>query len=127
MNDTIYPVDTPWRDHVARAVPNTSMLPGSQAPPAPAVRFLERAVRRAHDTVDRLAGRATTRVGRLGEIVAAPEDGLHGQTGPLRGTRGDWFGGLRTTVRNKPLGSVAVALAVGVVIARIARIARIAH
>ena len=127
MNDSTPALRAPRLAYVARAVPNTSMLPGSHTPPAPAKRFLERAASLAHDTIDRLSGRATTRVERLDEWVAAAQYGLPSQTRPLGGTRKDWFGGLRATVRNKPLGSVAAALAVGVVFARIARIARIAR
>jgi uncharacterized protein (DUF927 family) len=39
----------------------------------------------------------------------------------LRETRDEWVEGARTTVRNSPLVSVAVAFALGAVIARITR------
>lgn len=87
-------------------VPNTSLLPGSEKAPAPAVNLMNRVVQSAHDTIDRLADSAAPTVAQLSE---------------LRLTRDEWSRSLRDTVRSKPLVSVAAALALGALIARITR------
>lgn len=114
MNETIQPgraSDVPWPTSDQRAqVPDTSMWPGS-----------EKAPRDAHDTIDRLADGAASAVQRLGQSVAAAEDTLQAKTRQLRDTRNAWVDGVRTTVRGRPLVSVAAAVALGALIARISR------
>lgn len=114
--------DVPWPTSVHRArVPDTSMLPGSEVAPAPAVKLLNQAVQGAHDTLDRLAVSVTPIARQLGERVGAAEDALHATANQLRDTRDEWIEGARTTVRNNPLMAVACAAAVGAVLARITR------
>jgi ElaB/YqjD/DUF883 family membrane-anchored ribosome-binding protein len=125
MNQTIYPnsaSDVPWptSDHRVRAA-ETSTLSGSDKAPPTAVDLLKSAAQGAHDTVDRFADRATPAVQRLGDSVRAAEEALHAKAHQLRDTRDEWVEGVRTTVRSNPLVSVAAALAVGAVIARITR------
>ena len=125
MNETIHPdskSDVPWSTHEARVrVPDTSMLPGSEKAPPAAVGLLNQAVQGAHDNIDRLAHGAAPAVRQLGEHVSATEDALPAKTGQLRESRDKWAEGMRTTVRRNPLVSVAAALALGAVIARITR------
>jgi ElaB/YqjD/DUF883 family membrane-anchored ribosome-binding protein len=125
MNETIHPdgaSDVPWPTSDHRVpVPDTSMLPGSEKAPPAAVGLLKNAVQGAHDTIDRLADGAAPAVQRLGESVSAAAQALSVRTDQLRETRDAWVEGVRSTVRDNPLASVAAALALGAVIARITR------
>lgn len=102
-------------------VPNTSMLPGSEKAPPAAVGLLNSAVQGAHHTIDRLADSAAPAVRQLHQSVSAAGQTLNAKTDQLRETRDAWAEGVRTTVRSNPLASVAVALALGAVIAGITR------
>lgn len=56
--------------------------------------------------------------------ILAPEDALaamHAKTDPLRDMGEAWAEGVRSKVRNNPLASIAAALALGLVIARLKR------
>lgn len=125
MNDTTSThseSDVPWVTSEPRVrVPNTSMLPGSEKAPPAAVGLLRNAVQGAHDTIDRLANGAAPAVQQLGEKAAAAEDAMREKTDQLRETRDEWVDSVRTTVRQKPLMSVAAALALGAMIGRITR------
>ena len=125
MNETNPPASTsdpswPDDDHRLR-VPDTSMLPGSEKAPPPAVNLLKQAVRGAHDGIDRLAETVTPAVRRLGESVSAAEEALQAKSAQLRDTGDEWVDSVRTTVRRNPLACVAAAVALGAVIARITR------
>lgn len=125
MNQPIHPnsaSDAPWPsgDHRVR-VPDTSMLPGSEKAPPAAVGLLKTAVQGAHNTIDHLADRAAPAVRQLAESVSAAGETLHAKSDQWRETGDEWVEGVRTTVRCNPLASVAAALALGVVIARITR------
>ena len=125
MNETNNPnpqSDGHWR-HSERQVlvPDTSMLPGSEMPPPAAVGLLKHAVRGAHDTIDRLADSAEPAVRQIGASVAAAEDALQAKANALRQTRDEWLGDLRGQVRSKPLAAIAVAAALGALLARISR------
>ncbi len=112
----------PWPTSDQRMpVPDTSMLPGSEQSPPAAVGMLKNAVHGAHQTIDRLAVGAEPAVRKLGDGVAAAADALNIKTGQLRETRDAWAESARTTVRNHPLASMAAALALGLVMARLAR------
>ena len=125
MNETNPPASTsdpswPDDDHRLR-VPDTSMLPGSEKAPSPAVNLLKQAVRGAHDSIDRLAETVTPAVRRLGESVSAAEAALQARSVQLRDTGDEWVDSMRTTVRRNPLACVAAAVALGALIARITR------
>lgn len=125
MNETNYPasasdVHWPTSDHPVQE-PETSMQPGSEKAGPAAVGLLQNAVQGAHHTIDRLADSAEPAVRQLGESVSAAGETLHEKTDQLRQTRDEWVEGVRTTVRGNPLASVAAALALGAVIARITR------
>ena len=76
-------------DHRLR-VPDTSLLPGSDKAPPPAINLLNQAVRGAHDGIDRLADTVTPAVRKLGETVSAAEAALHAKTAQLRETGDEW-------------------------------------
>lgn len=92
---------TPWAADAAPAKTGRSEL-------------LERVVQGAHDTIDKLADTAAPHLERLQDTV--------GDTGAQWQERADaWTNGLRTTVRASPITSVAAAMAIGLLIARLAR------
>ena len=105
----------------APPVPNTSLLPGSEKAPTPAVSLMNRAVQGAHDTIDRLAEGAAPTVERLGDSLSGAQDAIHAQADQLRVTRDTLSASLRDMVRSNPLLSVAAALALGALIARLGR------
>lgn len=112
----------PWPTSDQRVrVPDTSMSPGSEKAPSAGVTLLNRAMQGAHDTIDRLADSAAPALQQLGERVSVAKDMLHAKTDQLRDTREEWVESMRTTVRSKPLASVAAAVALGAVIARLTR------
>jgi hypothetical protein len=103
MNETFQPdraSDVPW--------PTSGDLP-------------KNAAAGAHDTIHRLADDAAPVVRKLGDRVSAAGEALHATSDQLRDTREAWVAGMRTTVRNNPLVTVAAALALGAAIARITR------
>ena len=117
--------DVPWPTSAERGrVPATSMLPGSELPPTTAAGLLKNAVKGAHDTIDRYADRAAPVVQQLGESASAAEAALRAKAGQLRETGDAWAESLRFTVRENPLVAVAGAIAVGMLLARIARTSR---
>ena len=121
-NHTASASDAPWptSDHRVRA-PDTSMLPGSEKAGPAAVGLLKGATQGAHDTIDRLADGAEPAVRQMGESVSDAGKALHAKTDQMRETRDEWVEGVRSKVRGNPLASVAAALALGAVIARITR------
>ena len=125
MNENIKPSTstTPaWRDDGRPTpVPNTSMLPGAEKAPAAADQMMKRAVEGAHATVDRLADSAAPAVRQLGEGLSSAQAALQAGTDQFRQTRDEWAESLRGTVRRNPLASVATALALGALVARITR------
>ena len=125
MNQPIHsasPSDARWPTGATGVqVPDTSMLPGSEKATPAALGLLKTAVQSAHDTIDRLADRAAPAVRQLGDSVTAAGETLHAKSDQWREIGDEWAEGVRTSVRRNPLASVAAALALGVVIARITR------
>ena len=101
-------------------MPDTSMLPPADQPASTADALLKRAVQGAHTTLDRLADSIAPTVRQIGESVAGAEDALQMKTDEFRETRDQWSEALRIMVRNHPLASLAGALALGVLLTRIA-------
>jgi hypothetical protein len=97
------------------------MLPASEKSAPAVVDILNSAVQGAHDTIDHIADSVAPAAQQLGERVSAAGDAMHAKTDQLRGTRDEWVESLRTTVRGNPLASMAAAVALGAVIARITR------
>lgn len=114
--DVTWPTpDDPMRD------PETSMFAHSDPATPAAVDLMNNAVQGAHNTLNRLADRATPAVAQLDESISAAKETLHVKTDQLRELRDDWVESARTTVRCNPLAAVAAALTLGWVIARITR------
>ena len=113
----------PTGDQRAR-VPDATLLPFSEATPPAAVGLLKNVVQGAHHSLDRLADRAAPAVRKLSESVSAANATLHAKRDEWRETGDVWVEDMRTSVRSKPLLSVAAALALGAVIAVIARPSR---
>jgi len=113
MNEPTLPngaPDIPWptSDHRMR-VPDTSMLPGTEYAPPAAVASLKQAVQGAHDAIDRFADSATPKVRQMSDSVAAAGTALRARVDTLRGA-----------VRRNPLVALAVALALGAAVVRVA-------
>lgn len=114
MNPILHPdgaADVPWPTSYHR-MPDTTMPPDSENVATAAADMLKQAVQGAHDTIDHFADSAAPAVQLLGDSVAAAGEALHADA---------WAESVRTTVRDNPLACVAAALALGVVIARLAR------
>jgi ElaB/YqjD/DUF883 family membrane-anchored ribosome-binding protein len=82
---------------------------------------LGRVVQGAHDAIDRMAETAAPAVQRLQDGVQAAGETLSQRADDARALRDEWAESLRSTVREHPLAAVATALAVGVLVARLAR------
>ncbi len=125
MNETIHPniaSNAPWLPSDQRVqMPDATVLPVSETAAPQALGVLNNAVQGAHNTIDRIAESAAPAAQQLDDSVAAATEAMHAKTDQLRETRDEWTDGARTTVRNSPLVSVAVAFALGAVIARITR------
>jgi ElaB/YqjD/DUF883 family membrane-anchored ribosome-binding protein len=81
--------------------------------------LIGRIAQSAHETIDRLAETAAPHVNRLQENLSG--DALHMRADEMRELRDEWTESLRCTVRENPLAAVGVALAVGLLIARLSR------
>src|SRR5215471_1694142 len=75
----------------------------------------------AHQAIDRLAEGAVPHVNRLQESMASASGSLQERSDRARETADEWAESLRCTVRENPLASLGVALAVGLLLARLAR------
>jgi ElaB/YqjD/DUF883 family membrane-anchored ribosome-binding protein len=80
--------------------------------------MLNRIVRGAHDTVDRVAAKAAPVVEQVKGSVHHASEVAHARADQISHLGDEWTQGLRSTVREHPLAALAVALAVGVVISR---------
>lgn len=80
---------------------------------------IERVAQGAHRTIDQLADRAAPPVQRLQASMAGTSEKLHMRSGQWRETGEEWTESLRTAVRENPLGAIATAFVVGMVIARL--------
>jgi len=75
----------------------------------------------AHETIDRLAESAAPHVSRLGEGLSGAGETLQARADRAREVGDEWVESLRDTVRENPLAAVGVALAIGVLVARLSR------
>ena len=80
---------------------------------------LDRVVRGAHETVDRLAETVAPHVQRLSQGFDQAGDTMHSRAGEMRELGDEWTASLRTTVREHPVAAVVAALALGVLLARL--------
>lgn len=81
--------------------------------------LMRRVVQGAHATIDRLADTAAPVVGRLQDSVSGAGSKLQNSADHVREMGDEWAESLRTTVRENPIASVAVALAAGMLIAKL--------
>ena len=101
---------------------DSSGLGGSSAPGTgtrPQSDVLSRVVQGAHQTIDRLAESAAPHVQRLEQGVTTASDTLHARADQAREVSDEWAENLRSTVRENPLASVAAALAIGLLLAKL--------
>ncbi len=125
MNEPTFPTSTPevpWPtsgNRVAAPDQATVTTNGNAAPAGS--HTMDRAVQAGHSTIDRVADASASTVRRMGERMHGAEDALHAKTAQLRVTRDEWVESMRGTVRSNPLASVAAAMALGLLIARVTR------
>lgn len=81
----------------------------------------DRMAQGAHQTIDRLAETAAPHIERMEGALAGATGQMKDQARQAREIGDEWADGLRATVRRNPLSSVAAAMAIGALIARIAR------
>ena len=81
----------------------------------------DRMAQGAHHTIDRLAETAAPHIERMEGALAGVTVQLKDQARHVREKGDEWADGLRATVRRNPLSSVAAAMVIGALIARITR------
>jgi ElaB/YqjD/DUF883 family membrane-anchored ribosome-binding protein len=81
---------------------------------------MRRMVQGAHEAVDRIADKAIPAVERLRGSLSDAQDTLQQRASQVGELRDEWTESLRSTIREHPLAAVATALAVGVIISRLA-------
>jgi ElaB/YqjD/DUF883 family membrane-anchored ribosome-binding protein len=94
---------------------------GSTSSTGPRGDLLGRVVSTAHETIDRLADRAAPHVARLEGGMHDAGDMLHERTDQMRDIGSEWVDSVRTSVREHPMAAVGLALALGMVVARLSR------
>lgn len=113
----------PTSDGLSSGSPMSSTSPRLDGGPATNAASGEDLVRRvahgAHQTIDRLADTALPAVGKLQSSVEGMGDKLHSGADQMRELGDEWTESMRTTVREHPVTSVLVALAAGMLIARL--------
>ncbi|MCE4536307.1 hypothetical protein LXT12_03440 [Pelomonas sp. P7] len=83
--------------------------------------MLNRVVQGAHSAIDRMAESAAPAVQKLQDGVSSASDAISQRAGDAREMGEEWAESLRATVRDHPLAALATALAVGVLVGRLAR------
>lgn len=83
--------------------------------------MVHRAAEGAHDTIDRLEAQAAPAAEKLREQLDSTGEMLHARADQLRQTGREWREGVRSSVREHPLTTIAAALALGVLLARLSR------
>lgn len=83
--------------------------------------LLNRVTETAHGAVDRFADKAGPAVQKLESGMAHANEALHDQAHRMRELGDEWTNSARSSVRQHPLTAVMLALAVGVLVARISR------
>lgn len=116
--DTPFPTSTPSPATPA-ATPSSSTATGKST--GESGDMLNRVVQGAHSAIDRMAETAAPTVQKLQDGVQAASDTLSQRADDARAMSEAWAESLRSTVREHPLAAVATALAVGVLVARLAR------
>jgi ElaB/YqjD/DUF883 family membrane-anchored ribosome-binding protein len=84
-------------------------------------KLLGRIVDGAHQTIDKLAERAGPRVEQLEHSVQDANHVLQQRAERARDVGDEWLESMRTSVREHPVAAIGVALAVGVLVARMSQ------
>jgi len=116
MSESSYPsnpAQTPRTDGPAESGSN-----GAAAHQQP---LTDRMTQGAHQTIDRLAETAAPHIERVEGALADASGHVKDQVRQVREKGDEWADDLRATVRRNPLSAVAVAMAIGALIARITR------
>jgi ElaB/YqjD/DUF883 family membrane-anchored ribosome-binding protein len=82
---------------------------------------MNRVVQGAHEAVDRVAEKAGPAVERIRSGVSGAAESLHTHAEEFGALQEQWMQSARSCVREHPLATVAVAVAVGVLLSRISR------
>ncbi len=112
--------EAPRPDLTHRPAPGSTASPNGSGPSSSG-ELMSRVVQGAHQTIDRLAGHAAPHVDRLEEKLVSADHALHERADQLRDVSEGVVRNLRDSVREHPLAAVGVALALGLLIARITR------
>lgn len=88
---------------------------------APDEELLHRVVQGTQAGIERLAESAGPQLHQLQQGLSSAGLRLREQTAQARRVGAEWTDGLRCTVRDRPLSAVAAALAIGLLIGRLAR------
>ena len=115
MSESSYPnilIQTSGTDHRADPSDNSTTEPSQ---------LTDRMAQGAHHTIDRLAESAGPQIERVEGAIAGAAGHLKDQARHAREKGDEWADDLRTTVRRNPLSAIAVAMAVGALIARVTR------
>ncbi|AWI52615.1 hypothetical protein DEH84_03680 [Aquabacterium olei] len=79
---------------------------------------VDRATQTAHDTIDRMAAKAAPAIEQLQSAASGAAQALRDKAAALGEMEEAWVESARSCVRQHPLASVLVAVAVGVLISR---------
>jgi len=101
-------------------VPGGPWAPQDRQPSVTA-EMMTRVVKGAHETIVHIAQRATPPLEHLEHGLTQAGEDLHAKAEQRRATGDEWAESLGGNVREHPLAALVAALAVGVVIARLAR------
>jgi ElaB/YqjD/DUF883 family membrane-anchored ribosome-binding protein len=82
---------------------------------------VERVAGTAHKVVDQLASKAGPAVERVKSGVNTAKDAMHTRLDGLSTTRDEWMESCRHSVRQHPLASVGIGIAMGYLLARLTR------
>ena len=80
---------------------------------------VNRVAKSAHDVVDRVAERAIPAVERLRSGIVDAREAVKVRADNLSVMQDEWLGQCRSTVREKPLTSVAVGVVAGMILSRL--------
>jgi ElaB/YqjD/DUF883 family membrane-anchored ribosome-binding protein len=88
---------------------------------ASATPVVDRLAQSAHEAVDRVAAKAGPAVERLRSTASGAAGTLQQKAGDLGALEEQWMENARTVVRDNPLAAIAVAVAAGMLLSKLAR------
>lgn len=88
---------------------------------ASATPLVDRLAQGAHDAIDRVAAKAGPAVERVRSSATGAAGTLQQKAGDLGALEEQWMESARVVVRDNPLAAVAVAVAAGMLLSRLAR------